>query len=271
MASKVKQFPIKREEYLAKTHGLTMLEQGAYWSLLEYYCMAEDPMPTDLSRIYRICGAYTPQEAETVDFILGNFFVRNSVGSYDNPWADECIKKANEFSDKQRRNGSKRWAKEKSGIGLALPLACQNDAKQTTQKFIYAGARTKMLLRPSTKILKPLCDFAITRFEISKPKLPKTQTKDKASLGKPSPEFEQFWQAYPNTGRRVNKVGCYKTWVRDNLDPVIGTVLAGLEGWKLSADWADGKYVPMTATFLNQRRWETPPPDSAGQTEKDWL
>jgi hypothetical protein len=47
-------------------------------------------------------------------------------------------------------------------------------------------------------------------------------------------------------------------WRRHGLEKVAEAVMMGLERWKKSDDWNrdGGRYIPMPATWLRQRRWE---------------
>lgn len=85
--------------------------------------------------------------------------------------------------------------------------------------------------------------------------------------------FEAFWTKYP---RKDNKQQALKAWCR--LKPDKATCMqmaAGLERDKHSRQWTkdDGEYIPLAATWINQRRWENEgvdpsqlpmPPDSGG-------
>jgi hypothetical protein len=68
-----------------------------------------------------------------------------------------------------------------------------------------------------------------------------------------SPEFEAFWAAYPN---KTAKGKAWDSWRK--LRPTAAGVMAALDWQTKSAKWREdgGKYVPMPATYLNQRRWE---------------
>lgn len=70
--------------------------------------------------------------------------------------------------------------------------------------------------------------------------------------------FDLFWNAYPSK-RRVDKQTCIKKWKSLNLDSIHLVVVDALETIKKSEDWTKdgGRYIPMSTTFINQRRWET--------------
>lgn len=83
-----------------------------------------------------------------------------------------------------------------------------------------------------------------------------------------SDKFLAFWAEYPNTGRRVNKPGSFKSWTTQGCEDVADAVMAGLRKWKVHENWTrdGGHFVPMTTTFLNQRRWE----DVASPNTNGW-
>ena len=72
--------------------------------------------------------------------------------------------------------------------------------------------------------------------------------------------FEQFWKAYPlREGKRENKSVARKAWMRLKPDmQLFRTMEAALARQKLFESWKreDGRYIPMLATWINQRRWE---------------
>jgi hypothetical protein len=73
-----------------------------------------------------------------------------------------------------------------------------------------------------------------------------------------SDAFEQFWKAYPQN-RREAKKAAHKSWTTQK--PVLSEVLAALEWQRKSEKWTKdgGQYIPMPATYINQRRWEDEP------------
>ncbi len=68
--------------------------------------------------------------------------------------------------------------------------------------------------------------------------------------------FERFWNTYP---RHDAKAPARKAWMRLKPDiQLCRTMAAALERQKQSESWQrdSGRYIPMPATWLNQRRWE---------------
>ena len=85
--------------------------------------------------------------------------------------------------------------------------------------------------------------------------LSKKDTSKKEVVNNTDSLFEDFWQMYPN---KVAKVTAYKTWVKNDLNPIAEFILSGVKRWKQSDQWErdNGRYIPHPNTFLNQRRWE---------------
>lgn len=72
------------------------------------------------------------------------------------------------------------------------------------------------------------------------------------------PAFQQFWTAYPKA-RQIGKGKAEAAWrkVRPS-QALVADILAALERQKAGVRWREdgGRYVPLPATWLNQRRWE---------------
>ena len=80
-----------------------------------------------------------------------------------------------------------------------------------------------------------------------------------------SPEFAQFWKAYPY---KVDRLETLKVWVKGMFDGLSGEILAGLEAWKQSAQWKDPDKIPYPSTWLSKRRWKELPGPAIGKAEK---
>ena len=100
---------------------------------------------------------------------------------------------------------------------------------------------------------------ADTEAKESKP----SPTKPVGSMG--SPEFRQFWDAYP---KRVDGLEALKAWVKGLCDGSIGEILAGLEKWKQCEQWTDPDRIPYPSTWLNKRRWKEVPEKGLSKNEQ---
>ena len=93
---------------------------------------------------------------------------------------------------------------------------------------------------------------------ISLPNSHPNASKVKESKGKETytKEFDQFWSVYP---RREGKGLAYSSFRRLSLeDGLLDKIISAVEIQKRSDQWTKdgGQYIPMPATWLNQRRWE---------------
>jgi hypothetical protein len=65
-------------------------------------------------------------------------------------------------------------------------------------------------------------------------------------------DFELFWNAYP---RKVAKPAAVKAFIKHKDKPDIRVILDALERQKKSDQWAEEKFIPHAATWINQERW----------------
>jgi len=74
-----------------------------------------------------------------------------------------------------------------------------------------------------------------------------------------SSKFDEFWNAWPASKRKVAKAECQKKWAKAGLDEVAETIIAQVNKLKVTEQWTGG-FEPAPLTYINQRRWE----DDAG-------
>jgi len=117
--------------------------------------------------------------------------------------------------------------------------------------------------KPST--VKPSPDNPLTENPTQVNKQVSKETLSKAPIppvgvDMQSELFERFWHTYP---RHDAKAPARKAWMRLKPDiQLCRTMAAALEQQKQSEGWQrdNGRYIPMPATWLNQRRWEDEAP-----------
>ena len=70
--------------------------------------------------------------------------------------------------------------------------------------------------------------------------------------------FNTFWEAYPSSVRKVNKVGCLKKWEAKDLDSIHDKIINHVNMMKKSEQWtkSKGDFIPLPMTYLNQERWD---------------
>ena len=74
-----------------------------------------------------------------------------------------------------------------------------------------------------------------------------------------SSKFDEFWNAWPSSNRKVAKSECQKKWAKGGLDSVAETIIAQVNKLKVTEQWTGG-FEPAPLTYINQRRLE----DDAG-------
>lgn len=93
-------------DYLVKTIGMSMVEDGAYNRLLDYYYTTEKPLPGNIEECYEIARATKPEDKKAVKRVLEvKFDLKN--GSYHNTRADAEIA----LAARARENGGKHTGK----------------------------------------------------------------------------------------------------------------------------------------------------------------
>ena len=74
-----------------------------------------------------------------------------------------------------------------------------------------------------------------------------------------SSKFDEFWNAWPTSKRKVAKAECQKKWAKAGLDSVAQAIVFHVNAIKGTEQWTSG-FEPAPLTYINQRRWE----DDAG-------
>lgn len=84
--------------------------------------------------------------------------------------------------------------------------------------------------------------------------------KEKKSTAAPAEtKFEShFWSQYPACKRKVDRIGCERKWIANNLDEHAEAIAEALRRSAADPDWTkdSGAFIPQPKTWLNQRRWE---------------
>ena len=93
-------------DYRSATAHLDLLHHGVYQYLMETCYMNEQPLPNDITKVCRLCGARTPEEKKAVQNILEEFFTLTDAG-WVNSRVEKEIAAYHANSDKNRSNGAK--------------------------------------------------------------------------------------------------------------------------------------------------------------------
>ena len=120
------------------------------------------------------------------------------------------------------------------------------------------------VLYPAAKLMIDACNSSDTSaqksdtFDEKVSHSQKTHTTHR-EIYKYSTNFERFWNEYPKE-RRIDKQRTYAAWCKYEPDDTLtDSIIQSLRVWKECEQWKDPYYIPHSATFLNNKRWEQTP------------
>lgn len=94
-------------DYAKKTSRLTLAQHGAYTLLLDEVYSTEQPLPKEVSELYRVCRAMTKAEQDAVKFVADTYFPISEDGTRHNPRVAKELGLAAPAMEAARLNGSK--------------------------------------------------------------------------------------------------------------------------------------------------------------------
>ena len=100
--------PFYTGDYYRDTRHLSMLQHGAYRQLLDHCWDQKGPLPLDMARCFRICGAVSKEEQDAVAGIIAEFFVCMDDGHYNRRMQHE-IERAAAVSGARADAAHTRW------------------------------------------------------------------------------------------------------------------------------------------------------------------
>jgi len=159
-------YPRFMDDYDRDTQHLSLVENGAYGRLLDYYYQKRKPLPLDEVALFRICRAFTPEEQFAVRNVIGQFFNEQADGWHQKR-ADIEIAKAKEISavrstaartryGKSEVPNSEGVAEEENGEGERIVAA--NDLQMQVQLHSKSSANASanaVQLHPQITDLQP--------------------------------------------------------------------------------------------------------------------
>lgn len=81
--------------------------------------------------------------------------------------------------------------------------------------------------------------------------------------------FDDFWNAWPSSKRKVAKEECHKKWKSHKLDSLAEVIITHVKLMKLSKQWKEG-FEPAPLTYINQKRWSDEVHSEEVAAEEDW-
>lgn len=105
-------------DYRAKTSHLTFEQDSAYRRMIDAYYERRAPLPAEPSALYRLCGAQSDSERDSIDLVAREFF-SNGDGLLRHERCDEQIRKEGrlieEWREAGKRGAEKRWGNDRVG------------------------------------------------------------------------------------------------------------------------------------------------------------
>ncbi len=156
-------YPHNIGDYAAATRGLSLLEHGAYRSLLDLYYLEEEPLPANPLMLCRLVGARSEDEQAAVRIIASEYFCEQD-GLLHHKRCDEEIAKYQSNVERCRVNGMKggrrgmfedgvlRETKPKAKPGLTQAKGKQEtgNKKQKTKKAFCTSSETESTAAPES-------------------------------------------------------------------------------------------------------------------------
>jgi hypothetical protein len=70
--------------------------------------------------------------------------------------------------------------------------------------------------------------------------------------------FEDFWNAWPKSGRKGGKSICLAKWNKMKLDTQADQIIKHVEWMKTTDAWkkGEGAFIPAPLVYINQMRWD---------------
>lgn len=176
------------------------------------------------------------------------------------------VKSLSYAAQKKRRQRARIAAKKVETIDRELPLIdaqVDNEGTKKGQIGGQIGGQKRDKCPPDVHL--SVGDIGVSLVDYPVTEEPNREGK-KESKNNPSFSFplevkeaaESFWNAYP---RKTGTLKGVIQWFYDNQEEDYGAILASLEDWKGSEDWANegARYIPSPINFLRNRKWETVP------------
>ena len=230
--------PFYTGDYYRDTRHLSMLQHGAYRQLLDHCWDQKGPLPLDMARCFRICGAVSKEEQDAVTSIISEFFVRMDDGHYNKRMQQE-IERSASISSTRADAAHTRW---KAREALQRMNAASHDANALQMQSTSNANGPSPSPSPSLTSTPKDTESGAARSATPPPayrgdenegaihvraivmlsaewELPESWGKDAEALGwKPSAivkeaeRFRQYWVSGKGSGKRRSVKGWRQSW-----------------------------------------------------------
>lgn len=146
-------------DYLKKTIGLTMLQDGAYGRMIDLYYIEERPLPSDRGDLYSALRCGCKADREAVEFVLRKYFQEKNDGFHNDRCDEELeiFREAQVDSDAKREHEKERQKRarerrrklfsELRGLGITPPWDSSTGDLEALLSRSTTGERTQPVTR----------------------------------------------------------------------------------------------------------------------------
>ncbi len=206
-------------DYMQDTMHLGWYEDLAYRRLIDLYLLHGRPIRNDRAYIMRAVRATEPEQQQSVDTVLAEFFTLKSDGWHQQR-CDAELKYRGNVHTAAHRAAQARWSRKNTR---------QNNDEHADALPSHSGRITNQNQNQNKP--KPSCAFSASK-------------------------FDEFWRLYP---RKKSKGQAQKAWrVLNPDDDLCNVLMEAVVRAKSGADWSkdNGQFIPYPASWLNARGWE---------------
>lgn len=146
-------------DFQRDTAHLTLVERGAYLSLLNHHYLTESPLPGDLTTLNRIVGATTRAEKAAVARVLAEFW-EAIEGRWINARSCREIESAYAGRETAKRNGQKGGRPIKSTAEITQPVISGLPKVEPTDKpngKLFRIQKSEVRINPSERLSPDSC------------------------------------------------------------------------------------------------------------------
>lgn len=244
-----------------KVLGVSLTARGLWVSALSWSCaQRRDEVPRPL---LAMLGATA---AEAVELVDAGLWVEVDDGYRIHDWAEYQDLTTSERRAIAGRRGGQRSgearAKQTEASPSKHPLPPAETSKQTASKPKQAEAKAEAGPVPSRPVpsrpTQVTTSLALVAVPDSAPVVPESTY---------PADFSEWWSTYP---RKVGKAAAAKAYRKARKRHTAGELLAAIEShrdaWR--ANYTDEQFIPHPSTWLNEGRYDDPPPKITGPARR---
>lgn len=195
-------------DWLAGTRGMSAAETGVYITLIATMYERQEPIPEDITRLARLCGASNSSFKKIIELLINDEKIIRVDGGLWNERVEKERVYLSEKSEVGSRAAKARWGKKHNeNNGQNMPTQCEGNANAMPFQ------------KPDTRVVKELTTFVPKTAkkgcripEDFRPDLEWSQAQglSNSELKFEFEQFKDFWKA--KSGEKASKLDWQATW-----------------------------------------------------------